>query len=236
MTKDMHTAPHTSKQLTVLVALTQGALIAWSIGSAALEAGPESAATITYILYAIYVGYAIITRNPLMIRLLIICTIAGILELPTDDYLVNGINSLVYPHDEPMIWSSPLYMPLAWANVLIQLGYWALLMARWKGLVPASIILFLAGGFYIPLYEHLASSANWWFYNDNTIMIFNAPVYVILTEALISLSLPYLLHVAIEKNYKWSAGIGIVEGIWIFLSALIAFFMADTVFASFVAH
>ena len=226
MTNDIHSAPGTSKQMTTFIALTQGALVTWSVGSALLEAGPASAAIITYVLYAIYVAHAAIFRNPLMIKLLVFATIAGILELPTDDYLVTGIDSLVYPENEPMIWSSPLYMPLAWANVLIQLGYYGLLLARWKGVPAASVILCIAGGMYIPLYEHLAADANWWIYNQNTTMIFNAPVYVIVCEALISLSLPYLLHLAIEKNYKWTVGIGIVEGIWIFLSALIAYYVA----------
>lgn len=226
MANTIHVAPGTSKNLTIFIAITQGILISWSLGSALLESGPASAAIVTYILFAAYVGHAVITKNPLMIRLVIFGLIAGILELPTDDYLVTTIDSLVYPGDEPMIWSSPLYMPLAWANVLIQLGYWGLLLARWKGIGLASLILAIAGGMYIPLYEHLAKDAGWWWYNLNTTMVFNAPVYVILCEALISLSLPLALHWSIDRKLKWTFAIGIAEGIWIFISAVIAYLLA----------
>ncbi|MEL6558736.1 MAG: hypothetical protein AAFQ94_11165 [Bacteroidota bacterium] len=226
MSNSIHKAPGTSRELTIFIAITQGLLVSWSVGSALLESGPASAAIITYFLFALYVGHAIYTKNPLMIRLVIFGAIAGILELPTDDYLVTTIDSLVYPGNEPMIWSSPLYMPLAWANVLIQLGYYGLLLARWKGIAVASIVLAIAGGMYIPLYEHLAKDAGWWWYNLNTTMIFNAPVYVILCEALISLSLPLALHLSIDKETKWTFGIGILEGLWIFISAVIAYYLA----------
>jgi len=226
MASNIHVAPGTSRNLTIFIAITQGLLICWSIGSALLNSGPGSAAIITYFLFATYTAHAIITKNPLMIRLVIFGAIAGILELPTDDYLVVTINSLVYPGDEPMIWSSPLYMPLAWANVFIQLGYYGLLLARWKGIAIASIVLAIAGGMYIPLYEHLAYDAGWWSYKLNTAMIFNAPIYVILCEALISLSLPLALHLSIEKHYKWTVGLGFAEGLWIFVSAVIAYLVA----------
>ena len=212
-----------NKQLTWLIVITQGILITWSVVSSITEAGPGSAAIVTYLLFAVYVIYTVVTKNRVMVRLLVFGLIAGIMELYTDDYLVVTINSLVYPGNEPMIWSSPLYMPLAWANVIIQLSYYGILLSRWKGIGASSIIMAIAGGMYIPLYEHLAKGAGWWWYKLNTLMVFNAPVYVIVCEALISLSLPLLIYLSIKKKYVWTIGLAILEGVWIYVSAVIAY-------------
>jgi hypothetical protein len=150
-------------------------------------------------------------------------TIAGILELVTDHYLVDTINSLVYPGKEPMIWSSPAYMPFAWSNVLLQLSFIGVLLTKRFGLVRASIFLCIAGGMYIPTYEHLAKDAGWWFYNLNTPMLFNAPMYVIICEALISLSLPALLDYSEHHKLGKTVILGVIEGVWILVSAWLAF-------------
>lgn len=215
-----------NKQLTWLIVITQGTLITWSVVSSIMEAGPASAAIVTYLLFAVYVIYTAVTRNRVMVRLLTFGLIAGILELVTDDYLVVTINSLVYPGNEAMVWSSPLYMPFAWANVIIQLSYYGILLSRWKGIEASSIIMAIAGGMYIPLYEHLAKDAGWWWYKLNTTMVFNAPVYVIVCEALISLSLPLLIYISIKKKYVWTLGLAILEGVWIYVSAVIAYTIA----------
>jgi len=215
-----------NKKTTRVIIITQFILIAWSVGSSVLQSGPWAASVVTYTLYLVYVIYTLMSRDPLMTRLLIFSTIAGILELITDHYLVETINSLVYPGNEPMIWSSPLYMPLAWANVLMQLGYYGILLSKWKNISISSVVMAIAGGMYIPLYEHLAKDAGWWWYHQNTTMIFNAPLYVILCEGLISLSLPYLISLSLSGRTTKSILFGIVEGAWIWLSAIIAFHIA----------
>jgi len=217
---------NTDKKLTWLIVITQGILMAWSIGSSVTEAGASSAAIISYILFSVYVAYAIFTKDRILIRLIIVGIIAGFLELITDHYLVETIDSLVYPGKEAMIWSSPAYMPFAWANVLIQLGYYGVLLSRWKGWPIAAVILGIAGAMYIPMYEHLAKDAGWWWYHNNVPMIFNAPIYVIICEGLISLSLPLVLTRSLEKNLITTSILGIITGIWIYLSAIIAFMIS----------
>jgi hypothetical protein len=214
------------KKLTWFILITQSILVGWSIYSSVTEAGPLYASIVTYTLFAAYIIYAFIFRDIVLGRLIVFGTIAGILELVTDHYLVDTINSLVYPGMEAMIWSSPAYMPFAWANVLIQLGYYGLLLSKWKGWPAASIILGLAGACYIPLYEHLAKDAGWWWYNLNTPMIFNAPIYVIVCEGLISLSLPFLLTRSSNKGLGFAALMGLLGGVWIYLSAILAFVMS----------
>ena len=215
-----------NKNLTWFIIITQSLLVTWSIGSSILAAGPASAAIITYVLSAAYVLYAAITKNRIAIRLVVFGLIAGFLELITDHYLVDTISSLVYPGNEAMIWSSPAYMPFAWANVIIQLSYYGILLSRWKGIAISSIVMALAGAMYIPLYEHLAKDAGWWWYNPNVTMIFNAPLYVIICEGLISLSLPLLVYYSVKKKFYWTILLAILEGTWIYISALIAYTVA----------
>lgn len=215
-----------NKNTTIFIVITQAILMTWSVCSSILASGPWSASVITYSLFAVYVIYASVTRNPTIIRLVIFGAIAGSIELFADHYLVDTINSLVYPNNEAMIWSSPAYMPLAWANVLIQLGYYGLFLSQWKGETIASIVLGLAGAMYIPLYEHLAKDAGWWWYHNNTPMVFNAPLYVIVCEGLISLSLPLLVGISSKKTLGITTVIGVAGGIWIYLSAVLSYLIA----------
>ncbi|RED99825.1 DUF6989 domain-containing protein [Marinoscillum furvescens] len=215
----------TSKNLTWFIVITQAILMTWSIASSILAAGPASAAIISYVLFGAYVIHALVFRHPTMIKLVIFGILAGLLELITDHYLVETINNLVYPGNEAMIWSSPAYMPFAWANVLIQLGYYGILLSKWKGWPIASVALGLAGAMYIPLYEHLAKDAGWWWYHANVPMIFNAPNYVIICEGLISLSLPFLLTRSSKNSIASGIQYGVLAGIWIYLSALLAYWL-----------
>ncbi|WP_157493860.1 DUF6989 domain-containing protein [Fulvivirga imtechensis] len=223
---ETYAVPGLDRRTVIAVFSSLGLLLAWSFGSSLLEAGPISASIITYCLYIFYWYYAIRFKNPLIYRLVIFGTVAGILELVTDHYLVDTINSLIYPGNELMIWSSPAYMPFAWSNVLLQLGFIGVWLTKKYNIFKASVILSIAGGMYIPIYEHLAKDAGWWIYNNNTTMIFNAPVYVILCEALISLSLPLLIFYSLDRKPIRAITLGIVEGVWILLSAALAFGLA----------
>jgi len=220
------TLPGLDKKTTIVILTSSGVLLTWSFVCSLFETGPVTASIITYGLYIFYWYYALRYQNPLILRLVVFGTIAGILELATDHYLVDTIDSLVYPANDWMIWSSPAYMPFAWSNVLLQLSFIGVLLTKKLNLTKASIILCIAGGMYIPLYEHLAKDAGWWWYHPNTQMILNAPVYVILCEALISLSLPFLIRYSEHRQLKKTVLLGIVGGIWIFISAVLAFNLA----------
>jgi hypothetical protein len=229
MTTTSNSIPGLNQSTTKVILLSAGVLLAWSAWSSYTVAGPITASIITYGLYLFYWIYASYSKNPLVIRLIVFGTVAGILELVTDHYLVSVINSLVYPGKEAMIWSSPAYMPLAWSNVLLQLSFIGVLLTSRFGLAKASIILCIAGGMYIPTYEHLAKDAGWWWYNNNTAMVMNAPLYVIICEALISLSLPVILNYSEHNKLAKTVWLGILEGIWILFSAWLAFTVVSVV-------
>lgn len=215
--------PGLDKRTTAVILSSSGVLLLWSYISSVVEGGPVTASIITYLLYISYWFYALYFKNPLIKRLVIFGTIAGILELIADYYLVDIANSLVYPKDELMIWSSPAYMPFAWSNVLLQLSFIGVLLVKRYNVVVASVILGIAGGMYIPLYEHLAKNAGWWWYTSNSVMVLNAPVYVIVCEALISLSLPALVMNAEYHRLQKTMLLGFAEGLWILACAVLTF-------------
>ncbi len=220
---ETNTLPGLNRSATITILSTSGILLGWSFVCSLVNAGPVTASIITYGLYVFYWFYALFYKNPLVLRLVLFGTIAGILELVTDHYLVSTINSLIYPGKELIIWSSPAYMPFAWSNVLLQLSFIGILFTRKYGILKASVILCIAGGMYIPMYEHLAKGAGWWWYNTDVHMILNAPLYVIICEAFISLSLPLLISYAERHPISRTILLGILEGFWILFSAYAAF-------------
>lgn len=121
-----------------------------------------------------------------------------------------------------MIACSPLYMPFAWAVLLIQIGYLGWLISQKEKMWVSIFATTLIGFAVIPLFEHWAKNANWWYYT-NTEMIFNTPWYIILAEGLICSLLPFFFSHIHQKNYKWQLPLGVIEGLWIWVSYFIAF-------------
>ncbi|NMM47685.1 DUF6989 domain-containing protein [Marinigracilibium pacificum] len=214
------------KRTTWFIVGSQIMMMVWSFGSSLAKAGPTSAAIITYLCFISIILYGLFVKNRLILLLLAFGFAAGVLELFADHYSISTINALIYPGNEPMIYTSPLYMPFAWANVFVQLGYYSLLLTRKKGLLFASIAMAILGGMYIPFYENFAKDAEWWWY-ENVSMFWNAPYYIIICEALISLALPLCTYmIEQKKSYLLAIGLGVLEGLWIWGSAIIAYFLA----------
>ena len=214
-----------NKKTTWFIVITQTFMVIWSVVSSLTQAGPTSVYIITVGSFVLYMGYSWYTKNALLQKLLLFGLVAGILELWADHYSIATIKTLVYPPDELMLWTSPAYMPLSWALALTQLGYYSLLLIRWKGLLIATIVISISGGFYIPLYEHLAKGADWWYYRDCS-MLFNAPYYIIICEALLSVALPFLSQWTVKKSLYFAIVTGIIQGIWILISAIIGYNIA----------
>lgn len=163
--------------------------------------------------------------RPLLARLLLASFIAGICELFTD---VSGqyiVHSLVYPVGEPMLWTSPLYMPLSWMVILTHLGYvaWRLtaVLGRWK----AALISGIWGAIQIPLYEEMAYYAGWWRYRPTHLMIGHTPIYVLLFEGLVVALLAFLYDRLERRSWSQVAVIGLLLGIWMPIAALVAWLL-----------
>ena len=174
--------------------------------------------------YTLAVGlliFALMRKDHLLQKLMLMGFVAGIAELPIDAFLVDT-GTLVYASDEPMIWRSPVYMPIAWMLVLVQMGYLSFILMRWRGMAVAILGIFLVGASYIPLYEHLALKADWWYY-QNTPMVIGAPYYIILAEGLLCMGIPPIMYLVSRSSYRLEPLLGLAEAVWMTASTWIAF-------------
>jgi len=171
----------------------------------------------------ILLGLFAFRHNDLFLkRLLVFGLTAGVVELLADCWLVKNTGTLVYPTDEPMIACSPLYMPFAWAVILIQIGYLGWLISNTEKMWISMLCTTVIGFAVIPLFEHWAKNAGWWYY-QNCKMIGNTPWYIILAEGLICSFLPFFYKHISARNYRAQLILGIIEGLWIWVSYFIAF-------------
>jgi hypothetical protein len=101
--------------------------------------------------------------------------VAGLFELLIDWVLIHGVlnGRLDYlSHNDVVLLGSPIWMPVAWACVIVELGYpcvrlfglWREKMGIPKAAVVSSIIIAVSAGFTVGLYEYFANKAGWWRY------------------------------------------------------------------------
>lgn len=201
------------------------ALVAASNTLGALtHAGPRFALLSTAFTFMVMLAWTAHRRDPVLARWLLLGLVAGWLEIITDAWLVGSTGTLVYPKEEPMVWASPLYMPFAWALVLSQLGIVGGWLAQRLSLAKATVACALLGASMIPLYEHLAKDAGYWWYTK-TPMIIDAPLYIIVAEFLLSLPLVWMSRVAPARPWPFSALLGAVLGLWMIPSVQLAWWL-----------
>ena len=188
-----------------------------------LSYGWITAAWWGYGLSLLYVAYAIVKKDKLLTRFIIFALAAGLTELLPDNWLVKFTGTLIYPQDEPMLMSSPAYMPFSWLVVLVQMGYLGWWASYKIGLFKASLALMVMGALLIPLYEHWAINAGWWYY-INTKMIGTVPYYIILAEGLLMATVPFILRKVEVANYYTAIAWGIAEGLVMWLACIVAWY------------
>lgn len=201
--------------------VAMGMVLASNFTGWLLKAGPMFALWSTAFTLTVMVGWTAWRRDPVLARWLLLGLVGGWVELLTDAWLVRSTHTLFYPENEPMVLDSPLYMPFAWTLVLAQLGIVGRWLAQRMSLVKASVATALLGGSMIPLYEHLADGAGYWWYAD-TPMVMDAPYYIIVSEFLLALPLVWLGTVAEARRWRFSAVLGLVAGLWMTPSVWIA--------------
>src|SRR5262245_4024349 len=105
---------------------------------------------------ALLVGFALARRDRELARLMVFGLVTGLAELPADAFLVDVTRTLDYAvGGGPMVWRSPLWMPLAWQVVAVQFAVVG--GALWRrfggrGLIGTALL----GAVNIPYYEELA--------------------------------------------------------------------------------
>ncbi len=185
----------------------------------------ESAFWLAFSMFGILSLFAFANKDKFLQKLILLGLVAGFVELIADNWLVNGISSLVYPIEETHIWASPNYMPFAWAVILVQVGYLSWLFSKKVSQFKTFLIAFAIGACFIPLFETCALYADWWYYNPYKIMLFNTPLYIIVGEGLIAASLPFIFQKIMNKNFIKIILLGIVLGLWIFAAYFISYYI-----------
>lgn len=188
-----------------------------------LHLGWKVAALSTALEVLMVAGYLLWTKDPLVGRLLVFALVVGFGELPADAFSVLAKGTLVYPAGEPMIWASPLYMPFSWVAVMVQMGFIAWWLPQRMPMGRAILIMALIGASYVPLFEYLAHSADFWFYQHCRMLFGITPYYVILAEALILGALPPLLKGLENRAWPGWLGLGMAESVVVYAGSRIAF-------------
>jgi hypothetical protein len=108
--------------------------------------------------------------------------VAGLLEILIDWALIHWLPTgrLVYlTGNDVVLLGSPVWMPLAWACVIVELGYpavraYGLLRRRLShttAIVSVSIVNGLLAGVTVGFYEYFAYRADWWKYEPARVMV-----------------------------------------------------------------
>ena len=216
-------------RLWVVVATIATNIIAVSLLAFAPWSDWRTGAALNVIDNCLLVGFVIVRRDALLARFLLFGFAVGLAELPADAWLVDYTRTLDYSiGGGPMIWRSPLWMPLAWEVVAVQFGYIGLRLWErfgWAGL----LMIALLGTLNIPFHEEMARKIHWWQYSPESVrgMISFTPWYIILGEFGIALTLTLLAPTLRRGSWRTAILAGISGGLLIFACYALAFFITD---------
>src|ERR1044072_3910464 len=172
------------------------------------------------------VGFTVVRRDTLLARFLLFGVVVGFIELAADAWLVDYTRTLDYSiGGGPMIWRSPLWMPLAWEVVAVQFGYIGLRLWERFGKI-ALLIIGLLGAINIPFYEEMARRIHWWQYNGCRMLSFT-PSYIVLGEFGIAIVLALLARKLRRGSWRQAVVTGIGGGVSIFACYVLAFWITD---------
>jgi hypothetical protein len=171
-------------------------------------------------------GWAILHRDRLMGRLMLFGLVVGITELAADAWLVDYTRTLDYSvGGGPIVWRSPVWMPLAWEVVAVQFGYIGLRLRERYGRIGVAIVALL-GAVNIPFYEEMARRIHWWQYSGCRMLSYT-PWYIIVGEFGIALAVALLARKLRAGSWRTAVAAGAGGGMAIFACYLVAFFVAD---------
>ncbi len=169
------------------------------------------------------IGALISYRSKLVRNVFVLGTVAGVLELGVDHFLVAYTGTLVYPESLPMLLSSPLYMPLAWAIVTTHLGYVGIRLGQRYGRTAAAAGPALAAVLVIGFYEYGAFHAGIWEYvSAPLLMLGHVPLYIVVAEGIMFAT----LHEFVRFERPILAGIGFAGVITVSFVGTYALFAA----------
>ena len=185
----------------------------------------RTGAALNFVDNCLLIGFALVRRDVLLWRFLIFGTIVGFTELTADAWLVDYTRTLDYSAGGgPMIWRSPVWMPLAWEVVAVQFGYIGLRL--WERFGKTGLVIIgLLGAINIPFYEEMARRIHWWEYSGCR-MISYTPWYIILGEFGIAVVFAWLARM-VRRSACRAVVAGVFGGVSIFVCYAVAFLITD---------
>src|SRR6266545_2613744 len=186
----------------------------------------RTAAALNLVDNCVLLGFVLAKRDALLGRFVFFGIVVGFAELPADAWLVDYTRTLNYSiGGGPMIWRSPLWMPLAWEVVAVQFGYIGLRL--WERFGKLGLLMIgLLGAINIPFYEEMAKRIHWWQYSGCRMISFT-PYYIIVGEFGIAIALAILAARLRRSSWLASALAGIVGGAAIFICYAAAYGLTD---------
>jgi hypothetical protein len=153
--------------------------------------------------------------------------VAGFLELFADYFLVHWTRSgqLIYPTPDTVLLASPLYMPFAWACVVVEFGYLLLrLTAALRRTWMAALIGGVLAGSTIAIYEYFAFRAGWWYYKPAQAMLGKTcALYIPAGEFLMFAAFPYIFRSTDEDWVRRALKRGTLFGVTIGLAYAVGY-------------
>lgn len=175
---------------------------------------------------ALLLGFVIPKRDALLARFMVFGLAVGIVELAADAWLVDHTHTLDYSvGGGPMLWRSPLWMPLAWQVVSVQFGYVGLRLYERFGM-SGLLLNGLLGAINIPCYEEMARLIHWWKYTGCR-MISGTPYYIIVGEFGIAIALGWLAKYLRRGGWTTAVFAGVIGGAAIYVCYVVAFGITD---------
>ena len=214
------------ERLLVVIATIVINVIAVSLLTYAPWSDWRTGAALNIVDNCLLVGFTLVRRDALLARFLLFGVVVGFTELLADAWLVDYTRTLDYSiGGGPMIWRSPLWMPLAWEVVAVQFGYVGLRL--WERFGKTGLLMIgLLGAINIPFYEEMARRIHWWQYSGCR-MISYTPWYIIVGEFGIALSFALLARTLRRDSWRVAVIAGVAGGVSIFVCYAMAFLITD---------
>jgi hypothetical protein len=221
-----HDPAHEHGRLCVVIATIVLNVIAVSLLAFAPWSDWRTGAGLNFVDNCLLVGFTVVRRDALLARFLLFGVVVGFTELAADAWLVDCTSALDYSiGGGPMIWRSPLWMPLAWEVVAAQFGYVGLRL--WERFGKSGLLTIgLLGAINIPFYEEMARRIHWWQYSGCR-MISYTPWYIILGEFGIALVFALLAGTLRRDSWRVAVVAGVAGRVSIFVCYAAAFLITD---------
>jgi hypothetical protein len=178
----------------------------------------------------------------ILTRLFRMGIVAGLFELIVDWWLVNGVTNGRLDYlgaRDAVLLATPIWMPVAWACVIVELGYPALRlfaiarnrMNPRRAAILVSIVIAIAAGLTVGFYEYFAYRAGWWKYAPAHAMVGSfCALFIPAGEALMFLAILPIAARALARDDEPTVSAvtgGAAFGVAIFAGYAIAYLVLE---------